>query len=214
MAESPIKPEEAIAGVVDGKIAILDPVKFEALLKPINEDFAPMLNDVAGTFAYGQLGLREVRDHFLPQLWNLSVPPVSMTFGRGDPEDPESVGFHTWPAVELKERLAEDGTVARQLGQQWIVLLDVQWEHNFRPRFAKALGLSEPKELPEPLFADIRRMRNDIVHHQGVATGRNSGRCEILEWFDADDEMLVTYDHVTEFMTTVGVVTRFAVPDA
>jgi hypothetical protein len=44
-------------------------------------------------------------------------------------------------------------------------------------------------------------MRNDIVHHRGIATAGNSGRCEVLRWFKADDPMHVMPVHVVEFMS-------------
>jgi hypothetical protein len=79
------------------------------------------------------------------------------------------------------------------------------WNDHFRERLAAAKGIAK-NEVEDPFLADINRMRNDIVHHGGVATARNSGRCEVLRWFSAGDVMHVYPEHVAEFMHYLGLV--------
>jgi hypothetical protein len=53
-------------------------------------------------------------------------------------------------------------------------------------------------------MADAVRLRNDIVHHRGIATKRNAGCAEVLTWFDEGDAILVTTARVAEFMGHFG----------
>jgi hypothetical protein len=51
-------------------------------------------------------------------------------------------------------------------------------------------------------------MRNDVVHHGGIAQKKNSGRCEVLRWFESGDRMLVRQARVLEFMEHLGLTFR------
>ena len=62
-------------------------------------------------------------------------------------------------------------------------------------------------------MADIGRMRNDVIHHHGVATIKNSGRCEVLKWFQSGDTILITGKEVADFMQHVGAITVFSGED-
>jgi hypothetical protein len=55
-------------------------------------------------------------------------------------------------------------------------------------------------------FADVCRMRNDTVHHRGIATKRNTGRCEVLKWAEVGEPIIVTSQRVAEFMGHFGLV--------
>ena len=59
-------------------------------------------------------------------------------------------------------------------------------------------------DVTDPAMADINRMRNDIVHHRGIATVRNSGRCEVLRWFSPHETIHPMMAHIAEFMHYMG----------
>jgi hypothetical protein len=79
----------------------------------------------------------------------------------------------------------------------------------FQARFAEAAEI-EKNDVKEPLMAVIGRMRNDIIHHHGVAPAKNSGRCELLKWFQPGDTILITGKEVADFMQHVGAITVFS----
>lgn len=114
----------------------------------------------------------------------------------------------SWPIKSLPERLADDGPVAEQLGQQWLVLVCTEWEDHYRQRIADAAGVPK-NEVKSPAMGDVSKMRNDVVHHRGVATKGNSGRCEALTWFKPGDRMLIQQARVREFMEHLGLTWRF-----
>ena len=152
-------------------------------MTPIHDEWAEVLNDIAGTHAFSLAGLALAREHYMPLAENAPDPERDLIWVQGfSPKDPDKFGYMKWKIKTIPERLAQDGPVAQRIGQQWAVLVHTQWEHNFRPRFAEAADI-EKNDVKEPLMADIGRMRNDIIHHHGKATKKNCGRCEVLKWF-------------------------------
>lgn len=164
------------------------------------------LNDVAGTHHFAMLGIRLARDDF-ERASTHGDPEADYFVGRGAPGTPESLAYLRWQIGSIPARLADDGPVAAQLGQQWAILIYTQWEHNYRPRLAAALS-KEPAEITDDLMGDIRLLRNDIVHHHGIATKDSAGRCKVLTWFAPDDRILITWERVLEFMEHAGLTFR------
>ena len=54
--------------------------------------------------------------------------------------------------------------------------------------------------LETPLMGDLHKMRTDLLKHRSVATARNTGRCELLDWFASGDVMHLTLHHVMDFL--------------
>ena len=54
------------------------------------------------------------------------------------------------------------------------------------------------------MYGDWHKIRNDLLHHNGVASGPNSARCEILKWFEAGETIRFKLDHVLEFLHLIG----------
>jgi hypothetical protein len=193
----------------DGRIHVTaeDLPEFRARMTPIHDEWAEVLNDIAGTHAFSQAGIALAREHYMPLVENAPDPERDLIWVQGfSPKDPDKFGYMRWKIRTIPDRLATDGPVAQRIGQQWAVLIHTQWEHNFRPRFAAAAEI-EKKDVKEPLMADIGRMRNDIIHHHGKATKKNCGRCEVLKWFQPGATILITAKQVSEFMEHVGAIT-------
>lgn len=175
----------------------------------IVDEFREVLNDIAGTHHSALWGLRLLREHFGVLLADAPDPTQDFLIGHGDPSDPETRAYQRWRIDSIPGRLAEGGPVAEQLGQQWAVLIYAQWEHNFRPRLAEALGV-EVGDVRDDLMGDIRHIRHDILHHAGVGTGDHCGRCKVLKWFGPGDRITITTKHVAEFMDKVGLTIKTA----
>jgi hypothetical protein len=111
--------------------------------------------------------------------------------------------YATWPSRELLELMIADGPIARELGRQWAVTVDSLCHASYRCRIAAEAGL--PRDKSYPVMTDLRRIRNDIVHHRGVATERNSGKCKLLaHWICVGEEIVITEFMVAEFMELSG----------
>ena len=53
-------------------------------------------------------------------------------------------------------------------------------------------------------MGDLRHMRNDIVHHRGVASADHTGRCRVLHWQQVDQQISIGLPHVEQFMGLFG----------
>lgn len=96
--------------------------------------------------------------------------------------------------------MRDAGPIEARLSQQWIVSTFSAWEEWIRPRLAKVHGCDE-RELVFPLFGDLRQLRNDVVHHGGIVTAKNAGKCEFFgHWLSAGDEILLTADALGMFL--------------
>jgi uncharacterized SAM-binding protein YcdF (DUF218 family) len=163
------------------------------------------MNDLAGVH-----GLSVFSIGFLMRPWaeeqaaNLANPTEdsSLFLGTGDP-NVRGVAHLRWRFRDLPDRLDANGIVIRSLGQQWVVTVAAEWNENFRRRFAVAEGV-EPNEIAESGMADINRMGNDVIHHSGIASERNSGRCEVFRWFAPGEVIHPMLVHVAEFMAYLG----------
>lgn len=173
-------------------------------------EFRQVLNDLAGTHNAALWGLRLLRE-FLVSLPTVpgADPDASLLVGEGDPGAAGgALAYMSWPIKSLPERLADDGPVAEQLGQQWLVLVCTECEDHYRQQIADAAGVTK-NDVKFPVMGDVSKMRNDVVHHRGVATKGNSGRCEVLTWFKPGDRMLIPQARVREFMEQLGLTWRF-----
>jgi len=106
----------------------------------------------------------------------------------------------------LPGRLANDGTVARQAGHQWVVSVYHLWENRFRAEIAADRGLNSMRDLKNQHMADLAKIRHDLLKCRGFATTGNTGKCLALKWFNVGDEILIQDWMVYEFMEAFGVV--------
>jgi hypothetical protein len=167
-------------------------------------EFREMLAHAAGTHTAVLGGLAMFGQRLLEHVSGAPEnPEAQLLVGQGDPNNPTTEAYATWTVRDLPERLSDGGSVAAAASQQWIVYVFTQWEHEYRPRLAAALGISKD-EVVVPLMGDIRLLRNDVVHHRGIATSDNTGKCEELDWFQPGDTIYVSDVRLTDFMTRLG----------
>lgn len=106
-------------------------------------------------------------------------PDPTVYFGPGDPNDPASSPTTQVQRSVLLEDTTRGGRMYVQIGQQWVVATYSRWEDHFRPRLASHLGIKST-ELQLPIFGDLRRLRHDVVHNLGFASGKNSAKRQVL----------------------------------
>jgi hypothetical protein len=162
-------------------------------------DLRAFLNDSVAAYATALSGVRiqagELAAFPTPPPEN---PDPTYHLFTDDPNLPGSKRLADWRMSEAKIQMAKGGPVETILGQQWIVFVFSGWEEEYRRRLADALGCL-PNDLRFPLIGDLRRLRNDVVHHHGIATARNAARCEVLHWFTEGDQIRLDTDHIVEF---------------
>lgn len=93
--------------------------------------------------------------------------------------DIEEYNLGSWSKTDLAAAGEEDGWLALWLSDAWVSLIHSRWENYYRPALAAEMKV-EPNSISSKSMSDIRRLRNDVIHHQGVASKKNAGKCEIL----------------------------------
>jgi len=82
-------------------------------------------------------------------------------------------------ARALVAEMAEGGVTHQRLTQQWIVTVYTGWDAEFRGRLA-AVHEVDKEQIRADFFGDLRHLRNDIVHHRGLASREHSTRCRTV----------------------------------
>jgi hypothetical protein len=129
-------------------------------------------------------------------------PDPMFHVGIGDPNLLTSVQFAGWKKSRVLAQLARGGDVEMRLGGQWAVFVFSGWEHEFRPRLARARAC-DLHEVRYPAFGDLRHIRNDIIHGHGIASEAETGRCEMLRWFTVGETIAIGAVHIAEFTRSV-----------
>lgn len=107
------------------------------------------------------------------------------------------------PVIFVINQVKRNWPVETRLGHLWIVTLYALWEEKYRPRFAAAHGRS-PADEKYDLWGDLRHLRNDVVHHGGIATAENTGRCVLLyHWFQPGDVIRLKSRHFDELLRLI-----------
>jgi hypothetical protein len=165
-------------------------------------EFIDMLNDLAGNHAMALSGVA-ITLQSVSAVKLKKQSPDSMNFvGYTDPNTGQSIYWQKWPLNKIPDLLDPDGPVIRSIGQQWVVTLIAQWTEHFRPLFADTLGVPV-KEVIDPAMGDMNKLRNDIVHHRGIASKDGGGRCQ-NRWFDPGEPIHVMPVHIVQFMDYFG----------
>lgn len=163
-------------------------------------DLRSALNDAVAAHTFACTGLGLIPD-FLERVPRTPENPDPTIFiGNEDPNLPTARHYAFWRRSKALSQVARDGPVEILLSRQWIVYMFHRWEDEFRPRLAAAHRCAA-KDLTYPLLGDLRRLRNDVIHHRGIATEKNSGHCEVLShWFESGDRIHLRGEHFSDFV--------------
>jgi hypothetical protein len=163
--------------------------------RDVLEDLHRFIDETKAATGAALRGLREVRFSLEQSGLVPNNPDPLVHFGEGPPTSPEGTAYAVWRRSEALANLVPRGPVDARLTQQWLVALFTAWEHEYRPRLAVAHGLGKDTLLLYNPWGDLRHLRNDIVHHHGIATRNNAGRCRELIWFSDGEKILLRATH-------------------
>ncbi|HEY5273058.1 MAG TPA: hypothetical protein VIJ34_07460 [Acidimicrobiales bacterium] len=141
-------------------------------------EFRERLQEVSAAAVYAQTAMLMQSDRLTEQLQQsiaLGNTDPTMFFGSGDPNE-AFAPFVQRPLRELIAKSSKGGSYIDLIGHGWIITVFSSWEEEFRALIAGGLGLLTD-DLQCDLLGDLRHMRNDIAHHRGIATARNTERC-------------------------------------
>ncbi len=170
----------------------------EETVADVIEEFKAFLMDALGTHAYASYAL--LREHerltLIPDGFP-DGPETILSLGAGPPEEPFPP-YTQWSISEVRNQLGSEGLLQRRLGQQLVAYIYTGWEHEYRKRLARAHGC-KPTDIKVPLLGDLRLLRHDVLHHRGVATKENSGKCEVLgNWVEIGQPIAISSTQVNE----------------
>ncbi len=174
----------------------------------VTADLHRFLNDAAGTYTYAITGLHIYRAKTVQNLGEFKPRADTMLEANSGPlpGKPDGETFQKWSQTEFFDNLDDDGLAARQIGYQWLTFVFHAWDDDhvgFRARIAAARGV-EKTEVKMPVMGDLRLMRNDVIHHRGIAQAAWTGRCEQLHWFEPGELIFIGRQMVWEFMREFG----------
>jgi hypothetical protein len=106
-----------------------------------------------------------------PDISHLPFGGAEFSYGRWVPagSQPRYRHLHQVPIEALRRRNEDGGSNFQFIGNVCVVTLFQYWEHYFRLQFAHDLGV-EKNDLDVPLFGELRRYRQAIIHNRGIAT--------------------------------------------
>lgn len=102
--------------------------------------------------------------------------------------------------------LCRGGDVEQFAYRSWLIEVASLVER-FRPEVRDLFKQVSPSAIqPEtPVLGDLNRMRNDLLHNKRIASQEQTGRCEVLKWFDVGDAMVFEIWHVLDFLNQYGI---------
>lgn len=157
----------------------------------------------AGVMTFSQVGIKKLTDS-IP--WKISDenPDPKLMMGKGDPNDPTSVADASWPKSRIDDAAADDGWLREWLTHAWLAMMFARWEAHYRPAFAAASGVDE-KQVRSDVIGDIRHLRNDVIHHQGIATYKNTGKCKVFTKFAEGDRIILQPEDIRMLRAALNV---------
>lgn len=116
--------------------------------------------------------------------------------GNQFPEQEQSVGKSTFARItfgELLDSMADGGEFEQLNAKAYLVFIDALWEDSIRKRVADVLHVNK-QDVKCDLLADLRRLRNLIVHRSEDAKQVYANKATFLPliWEIDPDNVIVT----------------------
>lgn len=172
----------------------MDPILLPIAAADVANEFAQILQRTLGIYLDATVGFltnrqrtEEQREHSLrlisTELGRAATEEEWLSrafiYGDGDPRLSSTRPVHVGTIGDFLSRTARNGPGALFMAQVCLVSIAAAWNDHARQALATALGV-EVASLSAPIFGDLTKLRNDIVHHRAIATARNSGRLEVM----------------------------------
>lgn len=111
--------------------------------------------------------------------------------------------------------ITRGGEVEQLAYHGWVAKMFALWENpsrgNLKMAFETELELDkahnptmnfiQPEITP---MGDLRHIRHDIVHKDAIASEDETGKCQVLKWFKPGERIILTTDHILDFLHHMG----------
>lgn len=170
----------------------------------IMDEFSSEFRRSSGVMTFTSVGIKMFSDSLK---WDISAnnPDPQIILSRSSPTDADARPDAMWHKSEIEDAAKPDGWLQGWITQAWIALIYSRWEDHYRKLFADAAGVDR-KKVSCDVIGDIRNLRNDVIHHNGIA-GENTRKNKIFTRFNDGDRILLTPEdiwHLSDSLT-VGI---------
>lgn len=171
-----------------------DADSISAMTQELFDELAKEFWRTAGVMTFAQVAIKKLSDD-IPWTVTKENPDPNLSLSPHDPNDPKAVADASWRKSQIEGAAATDGWLQQWLTHAWLATMFARWEAHYRPAFADANGVEE-KQVRSDVIGDIRNLRNDVIHHRGIATKKNTGKCKVLTQFNEGDMILLRPEDV------------------
>jgi len=174
------------------------------------DEFIREVDNVYGLYLDCITGFRELEKSFIKgqeevrKMLNLPTEEIdkrSFSYGKGDPNKPESSTLHQTTQGELKERIKKEGKDYYDIAMACLVFIYQYWEDYYRQEIAKENDV-EKGDILWDIMGDIRFLRESIIHHQGAAK-KDVCKCKILKGFAPDEKIFINEQRFEEIVNRI-----------
>jgi hypothetical protein len=156
------------------------------------EDFLAEVNEVFGFYfdvgmaCHFALGLLEKHQ---AEIGNVDDAPFMYADGppSGTPDEELKRSLHDSTLGGIKSRLKDGGMDQRKAAETAIVFVFHIWEEKYR---GKVLDKSGQPKVNSDIMADLRYLRNSIIHNKGIAK-TDVAKCKVFTRFKPGDQIIL-----------------------
>ena len=120
----------------------------------------------------------------------------------GVPLSMSGIGF------DLNDVLEREAAAEQLAFKGWVEQIYFLWEGWFRNQMKDSFRDSGIIRPEGDTIGDFRHIRNDLIHHNGVASKDETGKCTVLKWFKPGEPIVLGMRHVFDFLNQLGFMTR------
>ena len=103
-----------------------------------------------------------------------------------------------------------NGAAARMAYTGWVAETYALWENRCRKELQTSFRAGDAIRPEIDAFGDLRHIRNDLLHNNGIASAEHTGKCVLLKWFTPGQRMVLGTRHVLDFLNQTGVLSLHA----
>ncbi len=97
-----------------------------------------------------------------------------------------------------------NGAAARMAYTGWIAETYALWENRYRNNLQASITAGDAIRPEMDAFGDLRHIRNDLLHNNGIASAEQARKCVVLKWFRQGEQMVLGTRHVLDFLNQIG----------
>lgn len=128
-------------------------------------------------------------------------PTNSISFGDGDPNDPNNKVKLKLNASDFKERIKPGGKDMQIITRLCLVSMYQLWEDEFRKEIARSFNVCK-SDVKSDIIGDIRILRNAVIHNNSNKISDYS-KLKVLTYMQGREKVVLTHDEFCDIIELV-----------